>query len=197
MWQTQRESLPGEQGFKIKLFANERPFTFAEALAGWQDDQLFRDFILAELKTIPLPAFFWEMPAINKATLNRPYEFVTVNSPYLATVRPDLRSFANHFHNAAGQATVISFPNLGRDAVLVVPKPAATSVSYGHIATFLRTAPSQQQHDLLQTLATVVRAEVGERPLWISTSGLGVYWLHIRLDTRPKYYTYPPYREPV
>ena len=58
MWQAQRESLPGEQGFKIKLFANERPFTFAEALAGWQDDQLFRDFILAELKAIPLPALF-------------------------------------------------------------------------------------------------------------------------------------------
>ena len=55
MWQAQRESLRGEQGFKIKLFANERPFTFAEALAGWQDDQLFRDFILAELEAIPLP----------------------------------------------------------------------------------------------------------------------------------------------
>ena len=26
--------------------------------------------------------------------------------------------------------------------------------------------------------------------------GLGVYWLHVRLDRTPKYYTYVPFREP-
>lgn len=31
--------------------------------------------------------------------------------------------------------------------------------------------------------------------LWCSTSGLGVYWLHIRLDQYPKYYTYRPYKQ--
>jgi hypothetical protein len=25
--------------------------------------------------------------------------------------------------------------------------------------------------------------------------GIGIYWLHLRLDTKPKYYTYTPYRE--
>ena len=144
-----------------------------------------------------MPAFFWEMPAINTATLIRPYEFVTINSPHLATVSPDPRSFAGHFNHAAGPVTVISFPNLGRDAVFVVPKPVAASAGYGHMATFLRTAPIQQQHELLQTLAKAVLAKVGERPLWISTSGLGVYWLHVRLDSWPKYYTYSPYREAV
>ena len=49
MWQTQRESLPGEQGFKVKLFMDERPFTFAEVLASWQNDELFRTFFLAVL----------------------------------------------------------------------------------------------------------------------------------------------------
>ncbi|MDF9799652.1 hypothetical protein OKW21_004915 [Catalinimonas alkaloidigena] len=29
----------------------------------------------------------------------------------------------------------------------------------------------------------------------MSTSGLGVYWLHIRLDSRPKYYQFDPYRK--
>ena len=32
--------------------------------------------------------------------------------------------------------------------------------------------------------------------LWLSTAGLGVYWLHLRLDTRPKYYSFQPYRKP-
>jgi len=32
------------------------------------------------------------------------------------------------------------------------------------------------------------------RRTWLSTSGLGVGWLHVRLDSRPKYYTYEPYK---
>jgi len=31
-------------------------------------------------------------------------------------------------------------------------------------------------------------------PTWLSTAGGGVAWLHVRLDTRPKYYRYNPYR---
>jgi len=29
----------------------------------------------------------------------------------------------------------------------------------------------------------------------LSTAGMGVYWLHVRLDTRPKYYQHTPYRD--
>jgi hypothetical protein len=36
--------------------------------------------------------------------------------------------------------------------------------------------------------------ELDDRPLWVSTSGLGVSWLHLRFDRRPKYYTHAPYR---
>jgi hypothetical protein len=39
-----------------------------------------------------------------------------------------------------------------------------------------------------------VAARLSARPLWLSTSGLGVAWLHVRLDSRPKYYSYAPYR---
>ena len=197
MWRAERDVLAGEQGFKVKVLVGERPFTFAEILSKWRDDKSFRDFFLAELAAIPLSAFFWEMPAINKDSLDRSYEFVTVNSPYLANVTPNPRPFANQFNEASKEASVVSFHNLGGDAVLVVPKPVAAQAGYGHIATFLQMAPRQQQHDLLQALAEVVLAAVGERPMWISTSGLGVYWLHVRLDSRPKYYTYVPYRESI
>ena len=33
-----------------------------------------------------------------------------------------------------------------------------------------------------------------QRPLWLSTNGLGVAWLHARIDARPKYYSHRPYR---
>jgi Family of unknown function (DUF6940) len=32
---------------------------------------------------------------------------------------------------------------------------------------------------------------------FFSTAGAGVAWLHVRLDDRPKYYGYPPYRRDV
>jgi hypothetical protein len=39
-----------------------------------------------------------------------------------------------------------------------------------------------------------VARRLSSAPLWLSTSGLGVAWLHVRLDERPKYYTHAPYR---
>ncbi len=36
---------------------------------------------------------------------------------------------------------------------------------------------------------------VSDKPVWLSTAGGGVPWLHVRLDNRPKYYSYRPYRE--
>jgi len=34
---------------------------------------------------------------------------------------------------------------------------------------------------------------LADTPLWLSTAGLGVSWLHVRLDTRPKYYRHRVY----
>ena len=193
MWQMQQELLSEPPGVKVRLFDGGRPCTFADVLSGWQRDEPFRAFFLAELRAVATAAFFWEMPPITRATLCRPYEFVVVNSPHLAMVRADSRPFAAQWW--ATNEPVVSFRNLRGDAVLVVPRPVGAAVDYAHLAAFLRNAPPAQQEALLQRVAEVVLAEVGERPLWLSTSGLGVYWLHIRLDSRPKYYTYAPYRE--
>jgi hypothetical protein len=35
---------------------------------------------------------------------------------------------------------------------------------------------------------------VGSKVVWLSTAGAGVSWLHVRLDDRPKYYQFEPYR---
>ena len=42
--------------------------------------------------------------------------------------------------------------------------------------------------------ADAVAARLSDRPLWLSTSGAGVAWLHVRLDDRPKYIQHAPYR---
>lgn len=39
-----------------------------------------------------------------------------------------------------------------------------------------------------------MHARLGAKPVWLSTAGAGVPWLHVRLDDHPKYYGYALYR---
>lgn len=175
----------------VQLLDEERPFTTAQILQKWQNDQSFRAFFIELLAAAPFAAYFWETPPLTQAMLARPFEFVLVEASSLANAPAQRRAFANYFNDEP----VVDFPNLGGDAHLVVPCPQAAGADYAHLAVFSRSAPSAQQHHFWQRVGAAVTNHVGERPLWVSTSGLGVYWLHVRLDSRPKYYTFRPYRE--
>ena len=100
-------------------------------------------------------------------------------------------TFAGHFGKHTGP--VGRFSNFSGDAMLVVPAPLDANTDYSHLAAFVRGAPVSQQRAFWQAVGEAVRGSLSERVLWLSTSGLGVYWLHVRLDSRPKYYTYQPY----
>jgi len=57
----------------------------------------------------------------------------------------------------------------------------------------VRSASDEQNHALWRIVGAAVRERLGERRLWISTAGGGVAWLHVRLDSSPKYYGFRPY----
>lgn len=135
-------------------------------------------------------AVFWEMPALNRDCVAREFECVVVDGTALAGARPNPHPFRACFRS--GQA-VAGFENLGGDAFLVAPAPAGDA-DYAHLAAFLRNAPQTLQREFWSTLAAAVISRLDVKPLWVSTSGLGVAWLHARLDRQPKYYTYAPYR---
>ena len=67
-------------------------------------------------------------------------------------------------------------------------------ITYPHLAAFLRGAGKQQVRELWRRRAQEMLRSIGERPVWLSTAGGGVAWLHVRLDSRPKYYSHAPYR---
>jgi hypothetical protein len=117
-----------------------------------------------------------------------------VDSSTLAERTPDRRAFAAQFVDAGNADGIAAFENLGGDAFLVAPCPLGPETDYAHIAAFTRGAPAAQQHALWRRVGESVARHVSTRPLWVSTSGLGVIWLHVRLDSRPKYYSYEPYR---
>ncbi len=77
---------------------------------------------------------------------------------------------------------------------MVVPCPVAEASAYRHLAAFVRLAPESQRHALWQSVAEAMTRRIGAKPVWLSTAGAGVSWLHVRLDDRPKYYGFGPYR---
>lgn len=194
MWDSEFESLSSGRVLRHRMLRNGMQIAYADAVAAWQGDTAFRSLFIAQLAATPFPAFFWETPPVTSASLSQPFEFVLVDSPGLAGRRAERRAFATQFENAEGRDSIMAFQNLGGDAVLVVPCPIAEDSCYAHIADFSRRAPETQQHLLWQRIGETVAQRVGSRPLWVSTSGLGVIWLHVRLDSRPKYYSYEPYR---
>jgi uncharacterized protein DUF6940 len=197
-WQSSWAEIPGQSARRVTLSSAGRAITFAQVLDCWINDETFRAFFLAELRLTPFVGFFWELPPLQRDTLERTYEHVVLEGNLLERISPDPAPFLNVFQAGTVSDLVASFPNIGGDAILVVPKPQAGSPGYGHLGAFLRAAPEKQQHALLEALGQTAEACLQRRGsrLWISTAGLGVPWLHVRLDSRPKYYKHQPYRVP-
>ena len=140
------------------------------------------------LAALPLQACFLELAPVTGRDRHTPVRAVALDAPALARVRPDPRAFEEHF----GDAPVACFGNLRGDAWLVVPTPR--SGPSPHLLAFLRRAPPDHAAALWQAVADAVERRLGDRPLWVSTHGMGVPWLHVRLDDRPKYYRHRPFR---
>ena len=165
--------------------------SFAEVVEAWRSDRDFRAWFNALLADTPFVAFRWETPPVTVATASQPFEFVLLDSPGLACT-PDPDAFAEHFQRDSAPE-VLSFPNLGADAIMIVPRPIGAPSSYGHVAAFVRHAPEAQRQSLWQAVGEAMARRLSANPVWLSTAGGGVSWLHVRLDDRPKYYAFAPY----
>ena len=193
MWTPRSERLEGGRAIRFGIDLDSSPVSYLEVLRRWQTDADFRSLFLGLLADSPFRAFRWETPPITAATADRQFEFVLLNSPGLAG-KPDPFAFSEHF-DAAAEGGVVEFPNLGGDAIMVVPCPAGPPSAYGHLGAFVREAPEPQKHALWQRVGAAMQRRLGAKPGWLSTAGAGVSWLHVRLDDRPKYYCYAPYRQ--
>lgn len=192
-WRAECEVSQSDRTRQYRLFRQSTALRFRDVLDLWERDSTFRTFFSGLLAEAPFDAFRWETPPVTATSLDQPFEFVLVDSPDLD--RPVQReAFAEHFP-ASSTPAVVSFANLGQDATLVVPSPIADDAAYGHLAAFVRRAPAEQQHLLWQTVAKTLQTRIGERPVWLSTAGGGVAWLHVRLDDHPKYYSHEPYAQ--
>lgn len=82
----------------------------------------------------------------------------------------------------------IAFPNLSGDTILVLPIPRKGK-SYATLKDFVDNAPMKQQQEFWKLVAEEAKKQVKKLgKIWISTHGLGVSYLHVRISSKPKYY---------
>lgn len=178
-----------KNGIKVIPHKEGKRITWREALYLFQHDESFVDEITRQIGFIDYSGVFWETPRVD---LDENFEFVVIDAPELSRTRADSTPFEDHM---TGNGNVASFPNIRGDAYLVVPLPRGNKDLYAHLTPFVRGAPREQILELFKVIGREASLRAESQNLWISTSGLGVSWLHVRLDSSPKYYSYRPYKE--
>ncbi|CAG8510556.1 1645_t:CDS:2 [Racocetra fulgida] len=173
------------------IYANDNKLNYTEFInLLCSEDDRFLDTLINALNdaTDKLSAYLWECPPVSQESKNNHFEFVVTKSKALSYMKQDCSSFNDKLN---------SFSNLGKDATLIVPMPCH-KLDYKNLSNFTKKAPKDQQIKFWQEVANKLSEslEIGTpRPRWLSTHGLGVPYLHVRIDNKPKYYSYLPFKQ--
>lgn len=177
--------------FSFRLNENDKSLSHQQFLTLLSGNDEFINWYNQILANTDFDAFFWENRPVTMARLDEPYECTIVKSEQLSRVSPDSTTFDSYF---SSDSDVVTFPNLGGDAGLVVPCPVADRSVYTQIGSFVRGAPKHQIKEFWKRVGNEMLENIQQEPRWLSTSGLGVYWLHVRIDSVPKYYQTESYK---
>ena len=169
------------------------------------------------IASCPYESILFEAPGTTLQSSNEDqFEFALVNQPNLkafAEGNPDRHAFEEYFNSESCSSSendggsdpirVCAFPNLGKDATLISPLPqiGINDATYSHLASFIRNAPKEQVAQFWRQSARAFIDELKHKHerineyagTWFSTNGMGVAWLHLRIDSLPKYYSYVPF----
>jgi hypothetical protein len=101
---------------------------------------------------------------------SQPFECMFLEARSLSRVSPDPHTFESYF--SKDEEDVVVFKNLGRDAILVSPKPHG-SLDYSHFSAFHSHAPAAQKDLLWRRVGDVMLQSCNDthHPIWLSTSG--------------------------
>lgn len=190
-WTISIEEIEENKILKYKIIHKDESISFSSFIDHLKTSVQFRFFFSQLLAQSKFSAYFWEVKPICYDDTNQQFEFVIINSKSLTNIKSNKSSFENYLQT---QKEVVSFKNLRKDATLVVPTESVSKEIYGHLAAFVRNAPRNQVDEFWKMVAIEYSNLLVKKPTWLSTHCLGVHWLHIRIDSIPKYYHYHEYR---
>lgn len=179
---------------RFNIIAQEHPMSFQDVFEAWEHQPEFSQFYVSAVKGLGYSAFYWEHPALNQNLLHQSYECIILRSQPLERLAINERAFKNYIYSSK---QVADFMNLGKNARLVIPTKKSDAEIYNHFGKFIRLAEDGQILALFKRVGKVVQEEIKKQDyIWLNTAGLGVIWLHVRMDTRPKYYKTTEYKNP-
>lgn len=134
-----------------------------------------------------------DYPSLGALAVKRMFHRLTTRETNEETIRiREARDPSYGLHQ-----NVVSFLNVNKDAILVVPSARDAEHVYAHPGAFFREANEWQRHGVWNSLADgivkwgTMNANI---VLHVGTPPNGPPWFHLRVDQRP-WLTYPPYRD--
>ena len=183
-----------ENAVRFRFKNGKNNLSFGEVFVLWINNPEFVQFYKAELIKLDFEAFYWEHPAVKKEFLEKKYECILQRSKPLEHLPINERAFKDHIHL---KEQAVDFMNLGKNARLVVPTKKSDKEIYNHLGKFIRFAEKEQIAEVFKKIGKSMLEEIeSQKLIWLNTAGLGVIWLHIRMDTVPKYYKTSTYKKP-
>ena len=181
--------------WKFELHKQGQALTQDEVIQGFlSPSSEIRSVLARGLCDLPGESYFWEcrpFESISKSKVTK-FEFVVIPAPGLQNVPSESYRFQEHFQTDLDYAI---FQNPTRNATFISPVPTKFNQDNAqHLIKYLRHASEPLQEELFRNIGQEVIKLLEEGTVWLSTSGFGVYWLHVRLDRVPKYYKHEPYR---
>jgi hypothetical protein len=153
--------------------------------------------------TEKLEAYFWECIPVSNTT-EKVFEFSVTKSHALKESSQNFGKFKGILEIAFKNfQAVASFPNPSQDTVLVIPaleKDERNEIKdFKNISEFTKNASFTLQNTFWSSVARDIIDELGkdsksEKTVWVSTHGLGVSYLHVRIANWPKYYSCEEYK---
>ena len=142
--------------------------TYRQFLNKMQSDESFRGEFINVLQKSRFKTYFFETPKVTKQTLDDQFEFILSAADKLKNVNADKETFQDYFRKCK-DSPVITFPNLGHNAVLVVPCPledASKLSHYSSIGPFMRNIETNQVNQFWIEAARTMLLTVDQKVPW-------------------------------
>ena len=160
---------------------NFRGETWAEVLKKWEK---------GDIPSVPFSInkpFTWKTSCVDKEQKNFYLEEFREDKR-LKNIKQNYEPFKDAFDLFNKEKHCVAKPNLGKDSVLVVPT-LNKNKEYPSLFLFMETASEEKKKALWKMVAKEAKKMLKKHDqIWINSSNLGVHYLHVRIDTKPKYY---------
>lgn len=174
-----------DYGIKFQIMINDEYLTCCEFFKLLGNDD-FNQFFINILKPIDFH-YFLEM---NGFSLNKEqiFEFVIIKTDSFNNLITNGSSFEKYLKN---KIDAISFTSPS-GTILLIPGMLKDKKTYLDISNFIKYASkSQIVHFFKKVSDLVLNCQFDK--IYVSTHGLDVHYLHLRISETPRYYSYTPY----